>query len=410
MSDPAAAIAAHHQRALLDRLVCPRCRGPLELTDPLARLGAIAQAGIACGRCGPVGSIDGYRPSFLERDLGAADRLEGLVHEPVELRLARLARSGDWREVPEGIAGAGVGSQLGGLVDGAGIRFELLAHPWSGRVCFQLGDETTVVDLHADEVRTEVVVLRAPVDETVAWSLSILESDDPTHDQVILHELAAYVPVGRAAPIRLSGDNRGNPYPARFEAMLRELPPDALVLDLGGGDRRHPDPRVFNLEYLPYRRVDLYGDGLSLPFADDTFDFVLSQAVLEHVPDPPGAVAEISRVLRPGAPVYAEFAFMQPLHAVPFHFFNITPHGARLLFEGFEQVDISSFGGLGETMRWFFRLLDGEGRLGPDAAGQVLGALDRLDAELTERELAMVSSAVAVVAYAPRAAADALTA
>lgn len=40
-----------------------------------------------------------------------------------------------------------------------------------------------------------------------------------------------------------------------------------------------------------------------LPFADQCFDAVISAHVLEHVPDMPAAVAEIARVLRPGAPL-----------------------------------------------------------------------------------------------------------
>ncbi len=298
--------------------------------------------------------------------------------------------------------GVGVGAQLGGLIDGSAVRLELLTHPWSGRAELQFGEETRVVDLFSPEVGSKVIVMAAPSDGTHPWSITVLDPPERDREQVLLRELAVYVPIERAKRLALTPDNRGNPYPARFEEMLRSLPDDAVVLDLGGGDRRHPDPRVYNLEYLQYRRVDLYGDGLSLPFPDATFDFVLSQAVLEHVPDPPAAVAEILRVLRPGAPVYAEFAFIQPLHAVPFHFFNITPHGAQLLFEPFDRLTISSFGGLGDTMRWFFRLLDADGRLGPAAVGQVLDALDRLDGHLTEQELAMVSSGVAVEAYAPR--------
>lgn len=38
----------------------------------------------------------------------------------------------------------------------------------------------------------------------------------------------------------------------------------------------------------------------TLNFPDETFDLVLSGEVLEHVPDPYGAHAEIYRVLRPG--------------------------------------------------------------------------------------------------------------
>jgi SAM-dependent methyltransferase len=45
----------------------------------------------------------------------------------------------------------------------------------------------------------------------------------------------------------------------------------------------------------------------ALPFADDVFDVVLAQLVVNLVADPPGAVREMARVARPGATVAACF-------------------------------------------------------------------------------------------------------
>ncbi|EAQ97521.1 class I SAM-dependent methyltransferase [Congregibacter litoralis] len=44
----------------------------------------------------------------------------------------------------------------------------------------------------------------------------------------------------------------------------------------------------------------LAGDALKLPFADASFDTVICSEVLEHIPDYRSALAEISRVLKPG--------------------------------------------------------------------------------------------------------------
>jgi ubiquinone/menaquinone biosynthesis C-methylase UbiE len=44
-------------------------------------------------------------------------------------------------------------------------------------------------------------------------------------------------------------------------------------------------------------------DALALPFEDDTFDAVLAAEILEHVPADEAAMAEISRVVRPGGHV-----------------------------------------------------------------------------------------------------------
>ncbi len=42
------------------------------------------------------------------------------------------------------------------------------------------------------------------------------------------------------------------------------------------------------------------GDALALPFADGTFDVVMSVCAIEHFDDGPAALAEMARVLRPG--------------------------------------------------------------------------------------------------------------
>ena len=43
-----------------------------------------------------------------------------------------------------------------------------------------------------------------------------------------------------------------------------------------------------------------YGDALSMPFDDSTFDYVVCRHVLQAVPDAAAVLAEIRRVLRPG--------------------------------------------------------------------------------------------------------------
>ena len=44
----------------------------------------------------------------------------------------------------------------------------------------------------------------------------------------------------------------------------------------------------------------IQGDALHLPFSDGTFDRVICSEVLEHIPDDVAAMAELSRVLKPG--------------------------------------------------------------------------------------------------------------
>jgi SAM-dependent methyltransferase len=61
------------------------------------------------------------------------------------------------------------------------------------------------------------------------------------------------------------------------------------------------------------------GDGHCLPFRDECFDIVLSEAVFEHLVDPRAAAQEIGRVLRPGGYCIGYVAFLEPYHASYFH-------------------------------------------------------------------------------------------
>ncbi len=111
------------------------------------------------------------------------------------------------------------------------------------------------------------------------------------------------------------------------------------VLDAGSGLKETTEPNVVNLEIVNYPTTDVLAVGESLPFADQSFDGVLSLCVLEHVRDPFRCAAELARVVRPGGAIYAAVPFLQPYHGYPHHYYNMTDAGLRNLFESSFSVD-----------------------------------------------------------------------
>lgn len=111
---------------------------------------------------------------------------------------------------------------------------------------------------------------------------------------------------------------------------------DEWVLDLGAGGKLQRWENVVQIDIFRYPMTDVVGSADRLPFRDNSFGAVISQAVFEHLQYPQAAVEEIRRVLKPGGVVKIDTAFLQPEHGYPHHFYNATETGLREWFREFD--------------------------------------------------------------------------
>ncbi len=123
-----------------------------------------------------------------------------------------------------------------------------------------------------------------------------------------------------------------------------------LALDLGcgrGWHREAVERAGFTWAGMDFanKRAPFLADAHALPFADQSFGFVVSVAVLEHLRQPYVALSEIARVLRPGGRFIATMAFLEPFHKDSY--FNISHLGALSLLDhaGLTPLAVAPGGG-----------------------------------------------------------------
>ena len=142
--------------------------------------------------------------------------------------------------------------------------------------------------------------------------------------------------------------------------LLRALKPlvkehcRGRVLDAGAGRGAYRDmllqhaKEYVGMDVSQSTATSVVGDAQCLPLTDTSFDTVFCSQVLEHVPRPWNALAEMKRVLKPGGHLILTVPHISWLHNEPHDYYRYTKHGLRFLLNqaGFEEVKMKPAGGL----------------------------------------------------------------
>lgn len=393
------------QTEIAGTLCCPSCKTSVRYTNMVHLKKAPIFAGIDCPDCGDVGTVSLGRFIFTgsedvnqpKKGFALKGNWERKVGEPSNLPLGNHGWNVDgarlWMDQAD--------HDLTVKTDALGIALSFLKHPWSG-----------LVEIHVNgKLETEIDLFEA-AGSMILWhpiylgkgqhSVTIKpkgQKNEASHGtQVWFCELEKFQPSESqdVSLFHLTGNN-GNPYPDIFHDLVKDVPSDGLILDCGCGDRNYDDTRVVSFEYSKFALPDVFGDGHKLPFKDNTFDLILSQAVIEHLYDPYLGAAEIQRVLKPGGTVYAESAFMQPLHAVPFHFFNTTGWGLERLFADMTDIKVEHHGDLKDTLEWIYSITSLPQKGFSDDIQDILKRVEALDEHISEDELRYFASYVSLI-------------
>jgi len=147
-----------------------------------------------------------------------------------------------------------------------------------------------------------------------------------------------------------------------IEETLKKIPAGLTILDAGAGESQF---KKFcdHLKYIAQdfgqysgegnvglqtgtwdnSKLDIVSDILSIPLPDHSVDAIMCTEVLEHIPDPLGAIKEFGRLLKPEGYLLITAPFASLTHFAPYHFasgFSKYFYEKHLPDNGFEIVDL----------------------------------------------------------------------
>jgi len=138
------------------------------------------------------------------------------------------------------------------------------------------------------------------------------------------------------------------------------------LLDIGCGQMPYKDYILKNSNIKKYVGLDIetarnYNntikpdetwDGVTMPFASESFDTAIGTEVLEHCPEPEIILKEVARILKKNGLFFFTVPFLWNLHEVPNDQYRYTPFSLErhLRNAGFKNIKIKATGGWHASM------------------------------------------------------------
>ncbi len=113
-------------------------------------------------------------------------------------------------------------------------------------------------------------------------------------------------------------------------------PMKGKILGISGIKNFYPlmNMKDVELNEVDYPEVDMQ----NLPYKDNSFDFVISDQVIEHLENPKKAIRESYRVLRSGGIAAHATCFMNYVHPCPEDFWRFSPDALKYLCTDFSKI------------------------------------------------------------------------
>ncbi|GGC50945.1 class I SAM-dependent methyltransferase [Chelatococcus reniformis] len=124
--------------------------------------------------------------------------------------------------------------------------------------------------------------------------------------------------------------------------------------DLTGIMKDYGAVEVINYDIASTIPGAIIGSLVNTPFEDNTFDSIICNAVLEHVPRIDDVMKELARTLKPGGFLVVGVPYLQPYHLSPTDFRRYTRDGLVELGElhGLNTVEVLPVHTIAQTLGW----------------------------------------------------------